>query len=85
MPSRAELGMPHSMLRCGVLPHDAAETSKICQGPCEVRPGTTVLEAFAACYSALEVKAGALAPAHGRFIHPGPSAAATTGAANVVL
>ena len=29
--------MPHSI----VLPHDAAETSKICQAPCEVRPGTT--------------------------------------------
>ena len=41
VPSRAELGMPHSMLRCGVLLHDAAETSKICQGPCEVRSGTT--------------------------------------------
>ena len=63
VPSRAELGMPHSMLRCGVLLHDAAETSKICQGPCEVRPGTTVLEAFAACYSALEVKASIRAQA----------------------
>ena len=37
VPSQAELGMPHSI----VLPHDAAETSKICQAPCEVRPGMT--------------------------------------------
>ena len=55
VPSRAELGMPHSMLRCGVLPHDAAETSKICQGPCEVPSGTTEL-LLGACFRAMSFR-----------------------------